>query len=185
MQLHFQVKHALLIGMKAGEGHAAVYQADRRKRALLDDAQQQGHLFLAHAARRCQQQFVGRAGVTMQGLQMGVHEVGGVAGRAQRRLQRSGIQLPPVAGGDIPGTQARCGPRILAKTVLPRFQQGVPGTAQVQVTVPELQVTVVQVEPRDGHISVPPDGAAAACRHTAESPVPAFPAIVATGAGRT
>ena len=185
VQLDFQMKEGAVGGMEAGQGDAAVDQANRVERALLDNAQQQCQLLLVHAAGGRQQQLPGTAGLAVQRPQMGVHQIGAVAGGPQGWLQGFRAQLPPIAGGHFPRAQPGRGPGIAAKAVLAALQQGIAGALQTLVTVPQLQVAVVDIEAGNGHISAPPGAAAGACRRSAGSPAPAFPETAVIDAGRT
>jgi hypothetical protein len=98
--------------------------------------QQQGQLVPLHAARYCHQHFPGLASCPVQLLQLGVDQVTGVSGGAQRGLQGLGAQLPPEAGIDVTGLQPGGGPGRAAEAVLSARQQGVAGTLQVGAIVP-------------------------------------------------
>ena len=115
MQLYLQVEQSLASAVQAAQGHAAIDQADRVEGALLHNTQQQGQLVVLHAAGDRQQQLRGLPRLGCSCLQVGMDQVAGVARRAQRRLQRLGAQLPPVAGVDIARLQPGGGAGLRAE----------------------------------------------------------------------
>ncbi len=84
--------------------------------------------------------------------QVGMDQICGVPGRAQGRLQGFRIELPPVAGVDIPGTYPRRGAGRVTKDVLLSVQQSVAGTLQQHIRVPQLQVAVIDIEQCYSHV---------------------------------
>ena len=80
-----------------------------------------------------------------------MNQVSTVTGRAQRRLQWLGAQLPPVAVVDIPWSKSGAAACRIAEAVVAAIKQGIPRTLYGAVCPPELQVAVVDVKQGNAH----------------------------------
>ena len=138
---------------RAGQQHAATDQPRHGEVAGLRHAQQQRKLLPRHGVGHRQGQRLGRAGAPVHIAQVGVDQVGGVPGGAQRRLQGLGAELPPETAVAVPWAQPRLLQGGLAKAILAGVEEHKARAVHRLGALPEADSGVSTVE--QPHHSLP------------------------------